>query len=86
LEHGKWLPVLEHIFADTFHPNFGISPHLGWRIGGDPLHSTPHQNCTKRKAALSGRLRVIIKSTSSRRWHKPDRVSGMVPHHGDLSV
>src|SRR4029450_2843260 len=60
LEHSKRLPMLEHIFADSFHPDFGISPYLGRRIGGNPLHGTPHQSCTKRKAALFGRLRVII--------------------------
>jgi hypothetical protein len=86
LEYSKRLPVLKPIFADTFHPDFGISPYLGRRIGGDPLHGTPHQSCTKRKTALSGRLRVIIKSTSSRRWYKPDQVSGMVPNYGDLSA
>jgi hypothetical protein len=86
LEYSKRLPVLEHIFADTFHPDFGISPHLDRRIAGDPLHGTPHQSCTKRKAALSGRLRVIIKSTSSQRWHMLGQGSGMVPNHEDLSV
>jgi hypothetical protein len=77
LEYSKRLPVLEHVFADTFHPNFGIAPHLGRRIAGDPLHGTPHQSCTKRKAVRSGRLRVIIKSTSSRRWHELDQVGGL---------
>jgi hypothetical protein len=86
LEYRKRLPVPEQVFADTFHPDFGISPHLGRRIGGDPLHGTPHQSCTKRKAALSGRLRVIITSTSSRRWHELEQVSGMVPNHGDPSA
>jgi len=86
LEHSKQLPVLEHIFADTFYPDFGISLHPGRRIGGDPLHSTPHRSCTKRKAALSGRLRVIIKSTSSRRWHELDQVSGIVSTHENLSA
>ena len=75
-----------YIFADTFPSDFGISPHLSRRIGGDPLHGIPHQSCIKRKAVLPGRLYVIIKGTSSRRWQKPDQVSGMVPNYEDLSV
>jgi hypothetical protein len=42
LEDSKRLPALEHIFADTFHADFGVSQHLVRRIGGNPLHSTPH--------------------------------------------
>src|SRR5262249_9735272 len=60
LEDSKRLPCVQHVFADTFQPDFGISQHLNRRIGGDPLHSTPHLSCIERKTAQSGRFRVIL--------------------------
>jgi hypothetical protein len=47
LEYSKPLPVLQQVFADTFHPDFGITQHRGRRIGGDPFHGTSHPSCTK---------------------------------------
>jgi hypothetical protein len=42
LEYSKLLPVPKQMLADSFHPDFGICQHRSRRIGGNPLHGTPH--------------------------------------------